>query len=192
MVPPSGGAASTASEPMTPPEPPRFSTTTVWPPSAPSTSCSPSAVIRATTSAEPPGAKGAAMRIGRPGSPWAQGGPPGQQGRGGSQRDSARQGWHARSPGSLRGGLSGLPSEVNVAPLQRVVSTTDLGVPAGPSCGDPLQAAARTPVDNSLPATDRSRRDFVKKQQRFRGIGRKSRCVLDIPPGRTVTRGPRG
>src|SRR5688572_27757749 len=38
---------------MLPPEPPRFSTTTVWP----STSCSGAATARAITSAAPPGGK---------------------------------------------------------------------------------------------------------------------------------------
>src|SRR5918998_1188352 len=61
MVWPSAGAASAASEPITPPEPPRFSTTTGWP--------GPSDIVwaqmRATRSAAPPGAKGTTIRSGR-------------------------------------------------------------------------------------------------------------------------------
>src|SRR5262245_10016708 len=59
-VPPSGSAAATAAEPISPPAPPRFSTKKIWPnfsPSSPANS-------RASVSEVPPGANGETMRTG--------------------------------------------------------------------------------------------------------------------------------
>ena len=58
---PSGAALATASVPITPPAPARFSTTTVWP----SAGCSFSAITRAMMSVVPPGGNGTTIRTGR-------------------------------------------------------------------------------------------------------------------------------
>jgi len=57
---PSGGDLATSVEPILPPAPPRFSTSTV----CPKTSVSPGAMVRAVISMFPLGANGTTMRIG--------------------------------------------------------------------------------------------------------------------------------
>ena len=57
---PSGWAAATAAEPISPPAPPRFSTKKLWP----NFSLSGSASSRASMSDVPPGANGETMRTG--------------------------------------------------------------------------------------------------------------------------------
>ena len=65
---PSGADLATASAPIAPPAPPRFSTTTGWP----MLSLMRWATMRATTSVVPPAGKGTMIFSGLDGNDWAQ------------------------------------------------------------------------------------------------------------------------